>query len=98
MNVGDNNNSRQAAELLLSEELLELCCKSESLSEEGLREKIIEHHELKTNNSHVSDYEFFGWACISERVNEGIIECLLEYFPAAASAISKTGWSPLHRL
>eukprot|EP00984_Skeletonema_dohrnii_P002172 scaffold746_cov96-Skeletonema_dohrnii-CCMP3373.AAC.4 len=80
MSESDNIISRQAAELLLSKELLELC-KSDSISEEGLRE-IIERHQFLTP----PDYEFFFEACRNEDVNEGIIRCLLEHFPAAASA------------
>ena len=95
MNVGDNNNSQQSAESLLSEELLELCCKSESLSEEGLHE-IIERHDLTPKNHDVGDYEFFLRACYNKRVNEGIIQCLLEYFPDAASTTDQGGGSPLH--
>eukprot|EP00984_Skeletonema_dohrnii_P005580 scaffold1968_cov89-Skeletonema_dohrnii-CCMP3373.AAC.7 len=51
----DDNNSRQAAVLLLSKELLELC-KSDSLSEEGLREIIERHGNIYHR---VSDYKFF---------------------------------------
>eukprot|EP00984_Skeletonema_dohrnii_P008978 scaffold3366_cov129-Skeletonema_dohrnii-CCMP3373.AAC.7 len=67
-------------------------CRFDSLSEKGLRD-IIERHELTPNN--VSNYYFFGIACGNKRVNKGIIRCLLEYFPAAATAI-ENGSSPLH--
>ncbi len=71
-------------------------CGSESLSKEGLLE-IIERYGLKPNYTYVSnDYVFFLAACHNERINEGIIKCLLEYFPGAASATSERGWSPLH--
>eukprot|EP00984_Skeletonema_dohrnii_P005574 scaffold1968_cov89-Skeletonema_dohrnii-CCMP3373.AAC.1 len=83
---GGNNNRRQSAE-----DELYSHCQSESLSEDGLRE-IIERHD---NNNHMSDYDFIFFACRNKRVTEGIIQCLLEYFPAAASAI-ENGWSPLH--
>eukprot|EP00984_Skeletonema_dohrnii_P031635 scaffold24379_cov115-Skeletonema_dohrnii-CCMP3373.AAC.2 len=76
----------------LSNELL-VFCQSDSLSEEGLRE-IIERHAL-TGVNHPCNYISFLVACRSERVTDGIIRCLLEYFPDAASAIDK-GWSPLH--
>jgi len=83
---------------LLSDELFNLS-RSESLSEEGLREIIECDHQLRLNNDNhhlVSDYDFFLEACINERFNEEIIECLLEYFPAAASAAEEDGASPLY--
>ena len=92
--MSESDNSDQAAKVLLSKKLAEFC-QSDSLSEEGLRE-IIEHHELKTNNSHVSDYEFFRRACGNERITEGIIQCLLEYFPDSIRATDDNGRSPLH--
>eukprot|EP00985_Skeletonema_marinoi_P010753 scaffold5048_cov83-Skeletonema_marinoi.AAC.5 len=92
--MSESDNSDQAAKVLLSMKLAEFC-QSDSLSEEGLRE-IIEHHELKTNNHDVGDYEFFREACYNKRVNKGIIQCLLEYFPAAASATDYLGQTPLH--
>eukprot|EP00984_Skeletonema_dohrnii_P030069 scaffold21178_cov98-Skeletonema_dohrnii-CCMP3373.AAC.9 len=87
------NNSQQSAESLLSEELSSYC-NSNSLSKEGLQE-IIERHDYKSRQ--LSDYKFFLWACINKRVNEGIIQCLLEYFPVAISATSYFGGqTPLH--
>eukprot|EP00984_Skeletonema_dohrnii_P010939 scaffold4312_cov149-Skeletonema_dohrnii-CCMP3373.AAC.1 len=83
------------AQLILADALFEHC-KSECLSEEGLRE-IIERFGLSPNiNPHVCDYKFFIQACINERVTEGIIQCLLEYFSGAASATDDNGWSPIH--
>ena len=90
------NNGRQSAAPLLERELLLLCCyDSDSLSEDGLRE-LIQRHGLTPNN-HVSDYKFFLAACCNERVTEGIIRLLLEYFPDAASTADEDGRSPLHR-
>jgi len=81
------------AQLILADSLFEHC-KSESLSEEGLRE-IIERFGLSPNiKPRVCDYKFFIQACINERVTEGIIQCLLEYFPDAARG--GTGCSPLY--
>ena len=74
--------------LSLRSELHEFC-KSDSLSEEGLRQ-IIERHECDD----VGNYKFFLEAICNERVTDGIIRCLLEYFPDAAS-LRHTGWSPL---
>jgi len=101
----DNRRLQQSESLLI--ELFEFC-QSESISEDGLREiieqhdglrEIIERHGLTTQNLssfHLGRFRFFHAACINERVTEGIIRCLLEYFPAAASAVVDDGWSPLH--
>ncbi|KAK1734117.1 ankyrin repeat domain-containing protein [Skeletonema marinoi] len=78
-----SNNSRGANEL-------RSYCASEFLSEDGLRQ-IFERHTYP----HVNNYYFFLEACINERVDEGIIQCLLEYFPAAVSA-NYLGQTPLH--
>jgi len=86
---GDNR--RQA----LWRELSEFCM-SDSLSEDGLRESIERHRLEPKNNLSISNYDFFLMACRNERVNEGIIRCLLEYFPAAISATDNEGRSPLH--
>ena len=74
----------------LSKELVGFC-KSDSLSEEGLRE-IIERHQ----NDLVSGHGFFRAACINERVTEGIIRYLLERFPGAARDKGTSGKTPLH--
>ena len=87
----DSSNGQSAESL--SEDFF-LFCNSDLLSEEGLRE-IIERYGL-THNNHGGCYYFFLAACRNERVNEGIIQCLLEYFPGAASATSDDGWTPLH--
>eukprot|EP00986_Skeletonema_menzelii_P006495 scaffold2472_cov132-Skeletonema_menzelii.AAC.7 len=89
--MSDINNSK----LLWKEELSKLC-KSKSLSEEGIR-KIIERDGLTPNKTRISDdYKFFLDACRNKRVTEGIIQCLLEYFPDAASAAITHGKVPLH--
>ena len=88
-----NNSSDDQPAKLLSKELFDHC-QSYSLSEEGIR-KIIRRHGLTTKNHHVGDYSFLA-ACCNERVNEGIIRCLLEYFPDAARASNNNGWTPLH--
>eukprot|EP00984_Skeletonema_dohrnii_P012842 scaffold5242_cov107-Skeletonema_dohrnii-CCMP3373.AAC.1 len=72
-------------------------CKCGFLEEEYLRD-IIDRHELTLapdETLRVDDYKFFLEACRNSRVTEGIIRCLLEYFPAAARA-SYDGSSPLH--
>eukprot|EP00984_Skeletonema_dohrnii_P023861 scaffold12953_cov123-Skeletonema_dohrnii-CCMP3373.AAC.16 len=79
--------------ILLSNELHEFC-KSDSLSEEGLRE-IIDRHAL-TDVNHLGSYNFFRVACRNDLLTEGIIRCLLEYFPAAARATDQHGQLPLH--
>ena len=47
-------------------------------------------------NNPVSNYKFFLRACRNEKANEGIIRCLLEYFPAATGATNNGGCTPLH--
>ena len=71
---------------LLSDELAEFC-KSNSLSEEGLRE-IIERFGLTPHDKF--NYDFFFWACVNENVTEEIIRCLIGYFPDAPRAVSTT--------
>ena len=71
-----------------------LYCHSDLLSEEGLRQ-IIERHGFIIHHD-INDYEFFFAACGNTRVTEGIIQCLLEYFPGAASASNDCGHMPLH--
>ena len=101
-----NNSSDDQSAKSLSVELYDFC-ESELLSEEGLRE-IIERHGLTADNhailapTHDSDFSFY-FACRNERVTEGIIRCLLEYFPDAANftnvedeGSSERGWTPLH--
>ena len=83
--------------MLLGREELSEFCKSESLSVEGLHQIIDRYGWTPDNTHHISDdYEFFHAACRNERINEGIIQCLIEYFPGAASAVDDDGEGPLH--
>ena len=72
-------------------------CRSDSLSEDDLQE-IIERHGVTPNNNITNfNYEFFRWACYNERVTEGILRYLLEYFPNAVKyADGERGQLPLH--
>jgi len=90
-----DNNSHRSAESLLTSELFDFCS-SDSLSEDGLRE-IIERYGLN-DDRHGSDYDFFLEVCANERVTEGIIRYLLEYFPGAASSTNEDKGSPLYFL
>ena len=65
---------------------LRLWAVSRDISEEGLHQIIRIHRSLPNNNLRVSNYEFFHAACRNENVTEGIIRCLLEYFPDAVNA------------
>lgn len=57
----------------IEDEILFQYCQSDSLSEEGLCEKI-ELYGLESNNdSQTRNYIFFFAACRNERVTEGII-------------------------
>ena len=75
-------------------------CLFESFSEEGLKE-IIESNGCTPNNPPIDNYDFFHLACKNEKITEGILRCLVEHFPAAASAIHEgetihQGETPLH--
>ena len=95
MGEGGNRSEQSAAVLLQNE--LEKYCQSGSLSEEGLRELIEKNHGLTPNQNRLSEYYFFYQACENERVTEGIIRNLHEYFPDAISATTEAGgWSLLY--
>ena len=68
----------------LLEDELNGFCGSESLSEDGLR-VIIERHKAAPNTNDPADrkYHFFLATCYNERVTEGVLRYLLEYFPNA---------------
>ena len=92
--MSDNNNT---SGLSVADEMFSYCL-SDLLSEDGLRE-LIERHQFtpNDNNPHVGDYQFFHRACLNRRVTEGIIQCLLEYFPDSIKAIDENdGQLPLH--
>ena len=77
-------------------DLLEYC-ESDTISEEGIHEIIQSHKESTPDDNHeVSDYEFFHWACRNEKVTEGKIQRLLEYFPAAVNYPDSGCRLPLH--
>jgi len=74
------------------------CCQSESLSEDGLREILERYRCAPKNNHHHHHVEIIICACHNELVTEGILRCLLEYFPDAAGDICSEGVTPLHEL
>ncbi len=92
-----NANKGRAVNVSVENELFQLFRHSESLSEDSLRE-LFERHGLtpENDNALIRDDYFFLWACYHERVTEGIILLLLEYFPDASKATNERGWSPLH--
>jgi ankyrin repeat protein len=93
--MSESGDNRRQATALLSNELYAYC-ESDSLSEDGLREIIIERHGCASPNKNPNiDYKFLHAACLNGRVTEGIIQCLLEYFPDAASATDDDGATPL---
>ena len=79
---------------MLSKRLLLRYCRSESLSEEGLRE-LFERHGVTPNSHNVGCEKVFLQLCYDGKITEGIIRCFLEYFPAAAN-FRKDGMTPLH--
>ena len=74
-------------------------CRSDSLSVDGLR-AIFQLYgcDCASNKSHVDNYDFFIVACQNERVTEGILRYLLEYFPDAVNATTSMGMTPLHMI
>ena len=90
----DSNNDRQmtAEEESLVRELNDFC-QSKLLTEDGIH-KILKRHKI-IRSEPLKDYNFFFEACGNERNNEGIIRCLLKYFPEAVNA-NDHGRTPLH--
>ena len=90
--------SRQSNNAALLRELT-VFCQSDSLSEDGLRE-IIERHGVAPNNNDINNnnYDFFLSTCLNERVTEGILRYLLQYFPNAAAIPFKFERLPLHSI
>ena len=64
------------------------------LTEAGLH-KIIQRHKI-IRPAQLKEYDFIFEACNNERSNEGIIQCLLKYFPKAACATNNNGDLPIH--
>ena len=78
---------------MLPKRLLLRYCRSESLSEEGLRE-LFERHGVTPNSHDVECEKVFLQLCFDGKITEGIIRCFLEYFPAAVF-VNKNGLAPL---
>ena len=102
--MSESEDSSEQSAKSLSGELFDFC-QSDSLSEKGLREIIERRHgftpndklELTPNYNDELHRNSLHIACLNERVTEGIIRCLLEYFPAAATvATDIQGYTPLH--
>ena len=67
----------------LLEDELTAFCRSHALSKDGLR-AIFEGHGVAPNdNDSNMSYDFFHEACCNEKVTDGILRNLLEYFPNA---------------
>ena len=69
-------------------------CKSNSLSEGGLRE-IIQRHNWTPNNPTIP-YFFFLAACGNERVTEDLLRYLLYNFPGAGTFVNQNRSTSLH--
>jgi len=89
MHTSLQQDRQQDCLIRFAKELLLVYCESDRLSEEGLRE-FIEEHGL--NRPHETDDRFFKLVCDNERVTEGIIQCLLEYFPGAIRETDMNDW------
>ena len=85
--MSESNNRKQ-----LEDELNQYCSSDSPPSEEGVREIIARHRLTPNNHNRLSNYNFFYDACHHD---EGIIRCLLDYFPDAAKDADELG-SPLH--
>ena len=90
---------RQSTDALINE--LGRVCRSElTLShifpENRLREILERYGCAPNNNLNIDRYTFFFLACENELMTEGILRCLLEYFPNAASDTHSSGVMPLH--
>ena len=98
MSERENSSSYSfTASRLFSSELL-CWSKSDDISEVVLRQIIrrYRNHD-KNNNFHARcHYEFIQWAFCSEKITEGIVRLLLEYFPAAVDIADEKGWLPIH--
>ena len=58
---------------------------------------MIARHGLTPGNHYrLTNTILFHFTCNNEKVTEGIIQCLLEYFPDAASSVDGHGNFPLH--
>ena len=91
-----NNSGSSTADELPAE--LQQFCKSDSLSEEGLRTIIAKYGltpDHKMYDGRTFRNAFFFAACYNKRVTEEIIRLLIEYFPNAPRAIDQKG-NPLH--
>ena len=101
-----NNSSGQSAAELLSNELLSFC-KSDSLSEEGLR-KIIERHTPNEIFPHyfpdAATATDENWltplhhACKNKNATLNIVRILIDAAPDSGRSVSTEGWMPLHYL
>jgi ankyrin repeat protein len=90
---GDGNSSNQLLGALLEE--LTKFCRSKSLSQDALR-VIIKRHGCTAN---ITNYKFFHWACLNERMTEGILRYLLKHFPnAPKNVVYEGGTLPLHNI
>jgi hypothetical protein len=94
---GEGNRSSQTpfSTLLLN---LSQLCRSESLSQKGLREIIGLHGFTPNNDPSIESYKFFRSACSNKRVTEGILRYLIKFFPSAVRFADTNGCIPLHRV
>jgi ankyrin repeat protein len=76
-------------------------CKSDSLCEEGLRERIsglLDHHQLNLLNdeAQLTQYPLLHEAVYNKNVSEGVVQYLLDCIPGIAN-VTSNGDSVLHR-
>eukprot|EP00985_Skeletonema_marinoi_P009831 scaffold4617_cov165-Skeletonema_marinoi.AAC.1 len=92
--MSDQNNNRQT---LLTAQLCDYC-RSDALSEDGLRDKINRLRVVDFDLPHDTTEEelLLHEVCDNQRVTEGIIRCILGKITTAAMATDDVGRLPLH--
>lgn len=91
--MSENNNNAHESDLLWGE--LFGVCMSDYLSEDSLREIFERHGMTPKHILDTKDVALYLLACADEVLDEGIIHCLIEYFPAAAGGVHQ-GLVALH--
>ena len=74
-------------------------CRSDALSEEGLREKLLDkliNAGLDLDAAELCEELLLHEICDNERVTKGIIRCILDCVPGTSLCADEAGSTPLH--
>ena len=74
-------------------------CRSDALSEEGLREKLLHkliNAGLDLDAAELCEELLLHEICDNERVTKGIIRCILDCVPGTSLCADEAGSTPLH--